>query len=930
MIKRLLLILSFVSLYFCAVSAQRAYVDSIYSLYIQAEADSQIWWHALELVVGYINMDIDSALYYAEESLVVAQREGNANREAISLINIGSVRQRIADYDEALEVYFQALDLSRSNNYTRGIAFALNNLSTIYIYKKDYDKALDILHEGLAFGEEIQDSLRIAWTLSNIGFAYFEKFELDSALHYYERTLDLYEELNDEEGIADMYGNIAAVHIDSKQYEIGRDYLERAIELNTKLEDNASLANNYNNMAQIEMELERYDQAIAVQLKGIELAAGLDNKHELRAGYHRLSEIYEKAGNADQALINLKYYLDLDDTITQELHNEQVAEMETKYETQKARNELTAKQLELAKKSNQFNRAIIIAIVLLLVITAIFQYLRNKQRLKRKETEMALEVEKAEASKLKEMDQLKSAFFANISHEFRTPLTLILSPLQQVLGQVEKSRPTEEIGLKSKYLQMMHRNGQRLLTLINQLLDLSKLEGGKMQLRAAKGNLTAFVKAITYSFESLAEPRQIELLVKAPGQSIQAWFDPDKLEKVLVNLLSNAFKFTPEEGRIEVELKLNENGNPPVVFIEVKDSGIGIPPEQLPYIFDRFYSSKSANEELSSTGIGLALTRELVRLHKGEIEVESELDKGTTFKIMLRLGKTHLKEEEIDPTNTVIVPAQKGPSPVPKSLLQNAGLDSSGIQASTKKSLVLVVEDNADVRNYIQEQLEEIHQIVTAVDGEEGLQIAREQIPDLIISDVMMPKIDGKELARQLKNDQNTSHIPLIMLTAMAEREDKLEGLEVGADDYLVKPFDPKELQLRVHNMLEQRRRQQARFQKEVVFKPAEVAVTSVDEAFLQQVLETIEIHLEEEDFSVVDLASSVGMSRSQLHRKLKALSGKSPNQIIRDMRLQRAKELLEKGAGNASEVTYMVGFSSPAYFSKCFKDRFGISPSEV
>lgn len=467
------------------------------------------------------------------------------------------------------------------------------------------------------------------------------------------------------------------------------------------------------------------------------------------------------------------------------------------------------------------------------MLTGLFQYYRNRQRIRRKETELALQLEKAEAEKLRELDQLKSNFFANISHEFRTPLTLILSPLRQMIdGNFKADR--------QKYYRIMERNGRRLLHLVNQLLDLSRLEGGRMQLAVAKGDLSAFVRAIAFSFESLAIRKQVELAINGADQPCEAWFDPDKMEKILSNLLSNAFKFTPEGGR------------------------------------------------------------------------ESQAGQGAVFAVRFPIGEQQYKAAEkvletipISKISPVISNAAPAAVAIP---------DIKPLISKEEKPMVLVEEDNADVRALIKDQLTANFEVREAGHGKEGLLQATEQIPDLIVTDLMMPEMDGVELCRRLKTDERTSHIPVIMLTAKAEREDRLEGLRTGADDYLVKPFDAEELRVRINNLIEQRRRLRERFGRDAVFKPTEVAVTPVDETFLRQVLETIEANMDEETFSVVELSQAVNMSRSQLHRKLKALTDKSPNQIIREMRLQRARELLEKGAGNASEIAFMVGFNSLAY----------------
>jgi signal transduction histidine kinase/ligand-binding sensor domain-containing protein/DNA-binding NarL/FixJ family response regulator len=566
-----------------------------------------------------------------------------------------------------------------------------------------------------------------------------------------------------------------------------------------------------------------------------------------------------------------------------------------------------------------------------------------------------LEMTQLEAKTLRDVDQMKSRFFANISHEFRTPLTLILGPL-------EKWRTKSPDGELQQDLGMMERNAQRLLRLINQLLDLSKLEAGGMKLQAAPGNIVPFTRGIAQSFQSSGGRRNLTLEVESSENEIEMYFDHDKMEKIFTNLLSNAFKFTPEGGTVTVHIshpRPNDhtrtssssvarpsrpyNAHTGTVgrgratshishhlSISVADTGIGIPPGELPHIFDRFYQVDSSQvREHEGTGIGLALTKELVELHRGEIHVTSEVGKGTEVILRFPLGKEHLEPGEIveSPVEASRPYGVRVHSPVTEPMAATPGVTQ---ESSSELPLVLIVEDNADVRGYINEYLRSGYRVIEARNGLEGVAEAREQIPDLIISDVMMPKMDGYELCRVLKLDERTSHIPIVLLTAKAGTESKIEGLETGADDYLVKPFDAKELLVRVRNLIELRRKLRERFSASQVLKPGEIAVTSMDDTFLQKVMAVVESHIGDENFSVEHLGKEVGMSRSQVHRKLTALTGQAPSEFIRYMRLHRAKDLLTKKAGTVSEIAYMVGFSGVSYFTKCFQEQFGALPSEV
>ncbi|MFZ0391596.1 MAG: response regulator, partial [Calditrichia bacterium] len=590
-----------------------------------------------------------------------------------------------------------------------------------------------------------------------------------------------------------------------------------------------------------------------------------------------------------------------------------------------------------------------------------FLYVIRHFELKRIRRIQQQELEMIEFRKLKELDQLKSRFFTNISHEFRTPLTLILGQIGSVMGSAIHSRE------KGK-LQVAMRNSRRLLTLINQLLDLAKLDAGSMKLRAENGNLVSYVRSLLYSFESLARKKNIQLRFSSEKNEIPVLFEADKLEKVFYNLFSNALKFTPERGKIEVEITTGEkhgktdreiSGNkmtapdsapglhtdaPPHplfprkndVRICVRDFGIGIPEDELPHIFDRFYQGDgSQTREFQGSGIGLALTKELVELHGGQINVSSEVGAGSEFTIYLPVSKIPVGETAkpaSTPRNNFIIEPPAGGKAV------NGGEEQPSIggpsikdgpQKNGHSESILIVEDNPDVRAYIRELLEGGYQVIEAPHGRAGIHRAQETIPDLIITDVMMPEMDGYAFSKEIRQNEKTSHIPLIMLTAKAGLDDKIEGLETGVDDYLTKPFSAKELQVRVKNLILQRTRLRKRFSKATIIKPSEVSGTSMDQAFLQKVICSIEKHMEDADFNVDKLAGEASMSVSQLNRKLGALIDQSAGKLIRSMRLQRGADLLKQNTGTVAEICYQLGFSDQANFTRAFKKQFGVAPGE-
>jgi signal transduction histidine kinase/DNA-binding response OmpR family regulator len=526
----------------------------------------------------------------------------------------------------------------------------------------------------------------------------------------------------------------------------------------------------------------------------------------------------------------------------------------------------------------------------------------------------------SQAEKIIELDKVKSRFFANISHEFRTPLTLILGPLSKRMESVTDPQESQE-------LLMMHRNASRLLNLVNQLLDLSKLEDGSLRLKAARSRFDEFFSAVGSQFVSAAEAKKIKFMMHV-SEPVELYFDPDKMHKILANLLSNAFKFTPSGGAITFAIrKCEPNTRFSEGYVEVlaMDTGVGIDPIHLPHIFNRFYQAdNSFTREFEGSGIGLSLTKELVELHGGEITVTSTAGKGTCFVVQLPQGKKHLKEDEIQAKS----PALNLDSVVDDlSLLEDELAD---VIDSSRLPKLLVVEDNADMRHYIHESLKTSFVVLEAMNGVEGLTKAQIEIPDLIVSDLMMPHMDGLQLCMQIKADERTSHIPVILLTAKADNAYKIEGYQLGADDYIPKPFDVKELEIRIKNLIESRKKLQARYSSQLSFKPRNIQVQSADEKFIKKIGEIIEGHMDDFSFSVEVLADEAALSNVQLYRKLKALTGNAPNDLIRSMRLERAASLLKQKGGNVADIAYQVGFSNLSYFTKCFKEKYNQLPSEI
>ncbi|WP_027473874.1 hybrid sensor histidine kinase/response regulator transcription factor [Saccharicrinis fermentans] len=521
----------------------------------------------------------------------------------------------------------------------------------------------------------------------------------------------------------------------------------------------------------------------------------------------------------------------------------------------------------------------------------------SKERLK-----FSIEQERLLSKKNHEMDEMKLRFLTNVSHEFRTPLTLILTPLHKLLAQ-------DNSMANRKLLEVIDRNAHHLLRLVNQLLDFRKLELHGMRYNPSYGDIVSFLHGVIGNFQEAFEKKNIDFQFLHDKDSFMFNFDSDKLQKVIMNLLSNALKFTPPKGMVKLKLNVDQQLN--MVCILIKDNGIGIRKEDMDKIFERFYQS-AYNQKLglSGSGIGLNLAKEMVLLHKGTIAVESTEGEGAAFTVRLPVEISQDNEENV------------------MSKSEQHALDSEKNVSIKGKPLVLLVEDNDDFRTFMRDALYDQFTVLEAADGEIGYEMVQQKMPDLIISDVMMPNKDGLDLCRMLRADIKTSHIPMILLTARTADEDKIRGLEYGADDYITKPFNMELLILRINSLLQKRSEMQKEFQKTIEINPSEVHITSMDEKLMKKAIELVEENIAEPDFSVIEFSKKLGMSRVHLYKKLTAITGKSPVEFIRIIRLKRGAQLLEKSQMSIAEVAYAVGFNSPRYFSKYFKEEYGMLPT--
>ncbi len=700
-----------------------------------------------------------------------------------------------------------------------------------------------------------------------------------------------------------------SLYIDLDSLEKGFDYLQQAIRIYEQGSSIEGHALAYNSLAVYYGKKDDYAKANNAMEKAVGLANQDKENKRLQSHIIKSKSFHHYfQGDTKVAFENLLQATKVEREMINEQQANTLASIQVKYETADKERQIAEQKLELSLSQNRFNQLALTALALFTLALGLFLWFQNR-----------LKNNTREARRLQEVDELKTRLFTNISHEFRTPLTLLMN----ALSPTNRDRDGR-LELSPQQADMLLRNAKGLQSLIDQMLDLSKLEAGKMKLQATQGDLDDFVRNTMLAYFDVADQKGIQLDLEIHRQVPSLYFDPHQLDKIISNLLSNAIKFTGENGRISVIIDQDKQH----AIVRVRDTGSGIPAEELTHIFDRFY--QPTNTQHQGTGIGLALVKELVELHRGNIKVESSVGKGSLFTLYLPVGRDHLNEDEI------LVKTKDTTAVFPSITTTNRGRFLLGDQkqpatAPKDAPIILIAEDNTDLCQQLSDHLSAQYQVITAADGQAGIDKALLHIPDLILLDAMMPKKNGFEVCQFLKSDNRTDHIPVIMLTAKATQEDKLRGLAEGADAYLYKPFDINELNLRIEHLIFQRRMLREKYLQSNGNgnDQQEAVLPTKDQRFLKELTSIIHDHLDDDQFTIEAFAQAAHMSRSQLHRKLKALTDLTPTLFLRKIRLQQGKALLERGYGNISEVAYAVGFKDAGYFAKCFKQAYGKLPSE-
>lgn len=864
------------------------------------------------------------SLQYAKAVLTISEQNNYTKGKAAANLQMGRAYAMMGNYDKSFEVLLESKRFYQEINDVNMEASVLNALANVLYLNEKYREAMVYYKKALNIKIKTGDTIGIAIAFGNIGETFMELNQLDSAYNYNIKGLELEEYLQNENGAAISRSAIAYIKYLQGDYKTAIKEYQKAIAVFEKHDNYYELTYNYMDIAKVYFKLNKPKDAYKYIKEGYEYAISIDAA-DLQISYLELfSKYYQDKKIYGKALYYHKKYVELKDSIFNIEKDKQISEMQSIFELKNKQKEIELLN-QKHEKSKIFNYAvsIILFLAVLLIIITLRQYflkkktanllLQKNKEIEEHQQEIITQNEQLEiqTKQLKELDEIKSAFFANISHEFRTPLTLILGPVDNLIELIDKNDNE-----KYKLLNIIKKNAKKMLTLINQLLDLSKIEKGALKLSVTGIEPNTFFRTIFYSFSSLAEDKDIKMEYQFNYKEENVYFDADKLEIITCNLISNAIKYTEQGGHIKFKLEdFNDK-----MMISVEDTGKGIELKDQKNIFNRFYQAKNT-DNAQGTGIGLSLVKELTELHKGEVKLVSKLHKGSIFSVIIPTNKKNYSNTDLKTSASETIyeytQAKSKTEPIEKN---------GFVQHSHK---LLIVEDNIDMQNYIKDNLKNKYEIKLAKNGIDGIEILKDFEPDLIISDVMMPKMDGFEFTRNVKSNNETSHIPIILLTAKSSENDKLHGLEYKADDYLTKPFNLKELKIRISNLIQIRKDLSAKFEKNIKITPSEITSCSADEKFLTQALKIVEDNIDDIGFTVEIFCEQIGMSRASLHRKLKALTNQSTSEFIRKIRLKRAAYLIKKEIGNVSEIAYQTGFNNLSYFSKCFKEEYGLTPSE-
>ncbi|MDN5210820.1 response regulator [Fulvivirgaceae bacterium BMA12] len=808
----------------------------------------------------------------------------------ISYYMEGNNEMALKHYLRCDSILGDAKSIMRGDNL-QNIAIIYHSLDKRNLEYKYLDKALEVYQ---AIGDEWGE----AQISKSLGNAEKEKGNYESALQHFNKAYDYFEKGRNLVVMGQIHAGKGEVFYRMNKFEKALSNLKQAVDYLDDTDDGMGLTYAYMELGRTYLALGRYGNARQAFDQTFSSIKSGENKQARMKIHQALSEYYADLGLYDQAYDAQSRYIMVKDSVDQEKYSGDLLEMENKYQSQQKAQQidLLEAQNQLTEESAKNQRILFFIIAVGIALLAVVFFVMYKAKLNTNR-------------KLKQLDALKSRLYVNLAHEFRTPLTLITGPVKKRLTDDALTQDERHA------MQMISRNTDQLLDLTNQLLDLSKLEEGSVTLKISKGDMGKLLHQITASYNHLATEKSIHYSISCdPLEAI--YYDRQVILKSVNNLLSNAFKFTASGGI--VDFRAEEVAGK--VMISVANSGSKIPDDKVEKLFERFYRAENSQD---GSGIGLALVKELVTLSRGTVEVQ-QVDRPT-FIISLPVMKEAFAPQEIMAVEESVEPSNN----LAANGSVQAVVDSDHGVLDTNLPLILLVEDHEEIRSFLRECLRDQYQLLEAENGKEGIELALEKVPDLIISDIMMPETDGIALLNRLKHEESTAHIPIMLLTAKVGEEHELEGLKTGADDYITKPFNPEILLTKVKNQFRLIDQFQKKYSQEIVLKPVNIPVSTKEASFLKKLQYILEEEISNGDFNIEKFCEITGMSRMQLHRKMKALTGISPHAYIRKARLNLAAELLRNNDLNIAEIGYMVGFNDPSFFAKSFKEQFGITPKE-
>ncbi len=849
------------------------------------------------------------------ESFKIKGEMGDKKGLTDSYNNMGVIYAYQGNYEKALGAYFEVLKLREEIDDKKGMGDSFNNIGIIYGHQGNYEKALEVYFKALKIRQEIDDEKGMAASFNNIGRIYDREGNYEKALDAYLTSLKICETFGNQRGMSMSYNNIGGVHYKKDNYEKALEYNLKALEIAKAIghKDLISSASIYS--GQVYQKQKQWRPAQDYLKEGLQLAQETGHKEEIKVSAELLAQVEKELGNYQAAYTYHVLFKAMADSLQNEEQTREITRLEMNYEFEQEKDSLefaNARQRISLEKDIERGRvfkvwASLAILLLASFITVLILFLRARNRANRQ---------------LKALDETKSRFFANVSHELRTPLTLLSAPLKQVLADTSQIWHANN----QQLLAIAQENTHQLKAYVNDILDLSRLENSQLQLETSQVQLGDLIKRIFANYDTLAQHQLIEYNLEMDSSLEVIWvsLDAKKFEKVLNNLISNAIKFTPSKGWVEVAAS-KENAQ---LVMKVSDTGSGIDPKDLPHIFDRFSQSRQPNQLMQGgSGIGLAIVKEYTQLLQGKVSVSSELNKGSTFTLKLPIREVAAPPiiAEVEDANLSLEDQAL--------ILQNG----SGALVENKEFTVLIVEDHPQMQQYIRNLLQTDYRTLVAYNGLNALEIIENEPVDLIVSDVMMPQMDGFALVEKLKNSEAYHHIPIILLTALGDEAHRIKGLMLGVNEYLAKPFSPQELTIRAQNLLTRswKIQQEVNQAEENTASPNEnqassVQLKQVDLEWLEGVKQTIKEELQNEAFLITDLAEQFFLSERQFRRKIKLLTGLSPKQLQHEVALQIARDLLERGQYQTiKEVAYHVGMQNAARFSKLYEARFGKRPTE-